>query len=133
MLLALAREAVAYYGGDEDAVQDVCVRVLEHPPDKPLGRSYVYRVAFTVCANTARRVATERRALAVLRDEPPPQPARRAEPVDAGDLPAHYREALSLRALGWTYSEIAELQGISTGNARVRVCRARARLRRGSS
>jgi RNA polymerase sigma-70 factor (ECF subfamily) len=109
-------------------------RRLSHVPDEA-ARPWLYEVARRVLAN--RRRADSRRAALIARlHEAPPRAAGAPEDVERlaaafATLPDHEREALSLVAWeGLSTADAARAAGCSDVTMRVRLHRARRRLRR---
>ncbi|MEQ8787786.1 MAG: sigma-70 family RNA polymerase sigma factor [Pirellulaceae bacterium] len=135
---------------DEEAARDVVqhafLRLCDQSPEKLAGREAAW--LYTVCRNKAldllRRQSQrggsspegdEGRLGAAESAEPNPAQLAEAEELHAvlhglvGELPRSQREMVELWSQGVAYAEIAEITGVSVGNARVTVHRAIARLR----
>ena len=130
----------------EDATQEVFVRVSRALGDfrgDSSAATWVYRIATRVAFDRRRRVAAHRTGQTLLRIAPPPRDraadAERAlvrremndcirEHIAA--LPPAYRSALLLSDEGLGSGEIARALGISVATAKIRLHRARARLRK---
>jgi RNA polymerase sigma-70 factor (ECF subfamily) len=145
-LLRFLRRMVGDADLAEDLLQDVLVSAYHHRGDaRPESvRAWLYAIAVNRARNALRdrrRVVTGAQGVEEEADTltiPPPSPEAallrrelRAEVLQAiGDLPPDGREAVLLRDMeALTYREIAQVTGISEGAARVRVYRARERLR----
>ena len=129
----------------EDAVQETLIRAYRHLDsfggDFRLG-PWMARILSNVCADQCHRRANEvhlAERLTLLRHPDASDPAdglrddaAYGEVRDAlGALPRNYREAFVLRELEERpYSEVAAITGVTEQNARARVHRARAALRR---
>jgi RNA polymerase sigma factor (sigma-70 family) len=121
----------------EDLAQDVFVRALETPPLNP--KPWLFAVALNLARDDGRRAALQGRKLALLKGEGPasaPGPdleveaAERAAAVRAalGALSDTDREALLLKAEGFSYDEIATALGLAKGAVGTTLARARQRL-----
>jgi RNA polymerase sigma-70 factor (ECF subfamily) len=129
----------------EDAVQDAFLRAYRALPafagEYQLG-AWLHRILVNVCltegARRGREADANQRWAALAADtvRTPEDHAEHAEAVARVTsaialLPASYREALVLRdVLDLDYADVADRSGISEDNARARVSRARAALRR---
>jgi RNA polymerase sigma-70 factor (ECF subfamily) len=132
---------------DQESAEEVChdafIKLHQHSsmlPDVDQARYWVIRVGKNLAFNLAKRRGRERRAMERVFYEPR-QPSRRADQDtlegeaiamvrDAVDkLPRSLRDVIVLKEYGGLpYSEIAKTLGISEGNVKVRVHRARERL-----
>jgi RNA polymerase sigma-70 factor (ECF subfamily) len=144
-LIGYARRRLVDGAAAEDAVQETLLRAYRGLPlfggDFQVA-AWLHRILANVCAdegNRRRREATasQRWGAGIDISAPPADEAcERAEAIvgvaDAiASLPNSYREALVLRdLLELDYAEVAERAGITEVNARARVTRARAALRR---
>lgn len=146
----LVRYAARLLGDAEsarDVVQHAFLRLCDQSPDELEGREAAW--LYTVCRNKALdllRRAGNNGAVHSLEREPvygagaessEPNPADSAAEGElhavlrrlVGELPDNQREVVELWSQGVAYAEIAEITGLSSGNARVLVHRAIARLR----
>jgi RNA polymerase sigma-70 factor (ECF subfamily) len=146
----LVRYAARLLGDGEsarDVVQHAFLRLCDQSPDELVGREAAW--LYTVCRNKAldalRRESGNGAAHSLDREpafgesveshEPNPAESAAAGELHAalrrlvGELPDGQREAVELWSQGVAYAEIAEITGLSAGNARVLVHRAIARLR----
>jgi len=120
----------------EDLAQDVFVRALETPPINP--KPWLFAVALNLARDDGRRAAMQGRKLALLKGEsgtlPGPDAAfeqrERAEAVRAAlaTLGDKDREALLLKAEGFSYDEIAVALGLARGAVGTTLARARRKL-----
>lgn len=121
----------------EDLAQEVFVRALESPPTNP--RPWLFAVALNLARDDGRRAAQRERRLELLkleRQESAPAPdaeVERGEQVGAvraalAQLSETDREALLLKAEGFSYEEIASALGLSRGAIGTTLARARRRL-----
>ena len=120
----------------EDLAQDVFVRALETPPLNP--RPWLFAVALNLARDEGRRAALAGRKLQLLRNEAGTAPApdaaleegERAAAVRAAlaTLGDKDREALLLKAEGFSYDEIASALGLARGAVGTTLARARRRL-----
>ncbi|MGD0991965.1 MAG: sigma-70 family RNA polymerase sigma factor [Gemmatimonadales bacterium] len=120
----------------EDLAQDVFVRALETPPLNP--KPWLFAVALNLARDEGRRTALEGRKLQLLKGEggvaPAPDAAleqrERAAAVHAAlaTLSDKDREALLLKAEGFSYDEIAAALGLARGAIGTTLARARRRL-----
>ncbi len=121
----------------EDLAQDVFVRALEHPPLNP--KPWLFAVALNLVRDEGRRAAIQGRKLQLLKGEGPaaaPGPdaalesRERAEQVRAAlaTLADKEREALLLKAEGFSYEEIATALGLAKGAIGTTLARARRKL-----
>jgi len=119
-------------------VQEVFVRALEAPPANP--RPWLFAVALNLARDDGRRAVRQERRLELLRAEaggasaPAPDAAlerdEKAAAVRAAleDLSVKDREALLLKAEGFSYAEIAAALGLAPGAVGTTLARARRRL-----
>ncbi|GAC1312373.1 MAG: hypothetical protein NVSMB16_09200 [Acidimicrobiales bacterium] len=125
----------------EDAVQDALVRAYrslgEQHCDYRLG-PWLHRILENVCTDEGRRRQREVDAarrfhadLTVLRPVPDESPDLEHVTAAIAALPQGYREALVMRdVMELEYADMAQHAGITEQNARARVSRARAALRK---
>jgi RNA polymerase sigma-70 factor (ECF subfamily) len=139
---------VARFTGDpdlaEDVVQDVFVRLAEHPPrDQDRIRGWLFRAATTIAIDALRG---ERRHLALARDgadrlpmgEQPPDPATAVEIAESrrqvraalAELNEKERSVLLMREEGFAHREIAEAVGTTTKSVGTMIARALEKLAR---
>ena len=130
-----------------DAAEEICQEAfiryyqrMDTIPDAQQGKYWIIRVAKNLALNHEKRKGRERRAYERSYHEPKPMPesgeqlAMRGEASDAvqaalEQLPDKLRSVLILKEYGdLNYKEIGEVLGISEGNVKVRVFRARERL-----
>ncbi len=120
----------------EELAQETFARALEAPPQNP--RPWLFAVALNLVREDARTVARRSRRLTLLKSEPQSSPApdvdferrERQEAVrDAlAQLTDRDREALLLKAEGFSYDEIAATLGLARGAIGTTLSRARRRL-----
>jgi RNA polymerase sigma-70 factor (ECF subfamily) len=122
----------------EDLAQDVFVRALEAPPLNP--KPWLFAVALNLARDDGRRTATRARKLELLKAEtagaaapPADQEVEGREKVVAvsaalAQLSETDREALLLKAEGFSYEEIASALGLAKGAIGTTLARARRRL-----
>ncbi len=122
----------------EDLAQEVFVRALETPPVNP--RPWLFAVALNLARDDGRRATRQGRRLEALRVETagaaapaPDVELERHEKADAvraalGRLADRDREALLLKAEGFSYTEIATALGLAPGAVGTTLARARRRL-----
>ncbi len=120
----------------EDLAQDVFVRALETPPRNP--KPWLFAVALNLARDDGRRAERQGRKLELLKGEaglaPGPDVAleqsERAAAVRAAleSLSEKDREALLLKAEGFSYDEIAAALGLAKGAVGTTLARARRRL-----
>lgn len=122
----------------EDLVQEVFVRAMESPPANP--RPWLFAVALNLARDEGRRALRQGRKLELLKGEqqgahaPAPDAAVEADERAAGVhaalalLSETDREALLLKAEGFSYQEIASAIGLSPGAIGTTLSRARRRL-----
>ena len=133
--------------GREDIAEDLCQEAfikyyerVETFPDEEQAKYWLIRVAKNLALNSAKRSGRERRAYERVYHEPH-RPARSGEDevirkeseaeVQAAlqQLPEKMRTVLVLKEYGQlNYREIGAILGITEGNVKVRVFRARERL-----
>ena len=133
--------------GREDVTEDLCQEAfikyyerLDTFPDEDQAKYWLIRVAKNLALNSAKRSGRERRAYERVYYEPQ-RPAEsgedeviRKESEEAvqaalGRLPEKMRTVLVLKEYGQlSYREIGAILGITEGNVKVRVFRARERL-----
>jgi RNA polymerase sigma-70 factor (ECF subfamily) len=129
----------------EDAVQEALLRAYRALPalnGEYQVAAWLHRIVANVCndeGNRRRRETMVSNRLSVERDEPSPSAedatgrseVSRTVAAAIATLPNNYREALVLRdILELEYADVATRAGITEDNARARVHRARAALRR---
>ena len=133
--------------GNMDAAEEICQEAfiryyqrMDTLPDAQQGKYWIIRVAKNLALNHEKRKGRERRAYERSYHEPKPTPesgeqmAMRGEASGAVQaaldrLPDKLRSVLVLKEYGdLSYKEIGEVLGISEGNVKVRVFRARERL-----
>ncbi|HEY2427876.1 MAG TPA: sigma-70 family RNA polymerase sigma factor, partial [Acidimicrobiales bacterium] len=144
-LLGHARRRLGDRRVAEDVVQEAFLRAYRALPrfggDYQLG-PWLHRITANVCttegARRSRELDAQRRWAAGATDDAL-RPDEYAEHVEAlarvlaaiETLPSNYREALVLRdVMDLDYADVADRSGISEQNARARVSRARAALRK---
>lgn len=122
----------------EDLAQEVFVKALEAPPTNP--KPWLFAVALNLARDDGRRAARQGRRLELLKGDleeaAPPvaeaalEQSEKVERVRAalGQLSANDREALLLKAEGFSYEEIASSLGLSKGAIGTTLARARRRL-----
>jgi len=136
-----ARALLGFGGAVEDVVQEVYLRLLEHPPEIPPEhagdadaerahlRSWLHKVTRNCCMDTIRADSRRRsrEQVAAVPDVAPRRAAAGAEAVELHDtraaverelskLSEDQREVLVLRLLGErSYKEIAEITGKKIG------------------
>lgn len=133
--------------GNMDAAEEICQEAfiryyqrMDTIPDAQQGKYWMIRVAKNLALNHEKRRGRERRAYERSYHEPKPAQesgelnALREESSDAVQaalekLPEKLRSVLVLKEYGdLSYKEIGAILGISEGNVKVRVFRARERL-----
>ena len=135
--------------GDHDTAEEIChdafIRFFQHSatlPDEQQARYWLLRVGKNLAFNFSKRKGRERNAYERVRHEP----QRPEESADApvlfdetthivreaiNALPRTLRDVIVLKEYGnLSYTEIGRTLGISVGNVKVRVHRARERLAR---
>lgn len=121
----------------EDLAQETFARAVEAPPHNP--RPWLFAVALNLVREDGRRAARQGRRLQLLRAEsdqaaPPPDHEfeRREREGRVRDalalLTPRDREALLLKAEGFSYDEIATALGLARGAVGTTLARARRRL-----
>jgi RNA polymerase sigma factor (sigma-70 family) len=120
----------------EDLAQDVFVRALETPPLNP--KPWLFAVALNLVRDEGRRAALHVRKLQLLKGDGASAPApdallerrERAAAVHAAlaTLGEKEREALLLKAEGFSYDEIAAALGLAKGAIGTTLARARRSL-----
>ena len=121
----------------EDIAQEVFARAVAAPPRNP--RPWLFAVALNLVREEGRRTTTRERRLVLYRAEHPVATA----PPDAGfeqgeriaevrraldQLSERDREALLLKAEGFSYEDIAATLGLAPGAIGTTLARARRRL-----
>jgi len=127
----------------EDAAQEAFVRAFsklgDFDPARPF-QPWLYSIAVHGCLDRLKKRRSERRFRERWRDISPqlsrgPAPERRVEDAAVlapllDQLGAHERSALFLAAVeGYSASEIASVLGCSAGSARVRIHKAKKKIR----
>ncbi|MBA3659635.1 MAG: sigma-70 family RNA polymerase sigma factor [Gemmatimonadales bacterium] len=121
----------------EDLAQETFARAVTAPPENP--RPWLFAVALNLVREDGRKAVRQGRRLELLRNEdvePAPRPdvefdrnettaAVRAALMSLGDRD---REALLLRAEGFSYDEIAATLGLARGAVGTTLARARRRM-----
>ncbi|HEU4700428.1 MAG TPA: sigma-70 family RNA polymerase sigma factor [Gemmatimonadales bacterium] len=121
----------------EDLAQETFARALQAPPHNP--RPWLFAVALNLVREDGRRAVRQGRRLQLLRaeaDQPGTTPheeleaAERRAAVQAAleRLTDRDREALLLKAEGFSYDEIASALGLARGAVGTTLARARRRL-----
>lgn len=120
----------------EELAQETFARAVQSPPDNP--RPWLFAVALNLVREDARRNERQGRRLTLLKADETTSPApdavferreRQARVREALDqLSARDREALLLKAEGFSYEEIAEALGLARGAIGTTLARARKRL-----
>lgn len=120
----------------EDIAQETFARAMEAPPYNP--RPWLFAVALNLVREDGRRASRQGRRLELLKAEPRHQPTpeddlernERERGVRAAldKLSARDREALLLKAEGFSYDEIAAATGLARGAVGTTLARARRRL-----
>ncbi|MFZ5625030.1 MAG: sigma-70 family RNA polymerase sigma factor [Gemmatimonadota bacterium] len=121
----------------EDLAQEVFARAVATPPLNP--RPWLFAVALNLVREEGRRAARQERRLTLLQAaSPAPAPApdaaldaeeqRQAVRHALDSLAERDREALLLKAEGFSYGEIAETLGLAPGAVGTTLARARRRL-----
>lgn len=120
----------------EDIAQETFARAMDAPPYNP--RPWLFAVALNLVREDGRRASRQGRRLELLKAEPRDQPGpdedferreREATVRRALDrLSPRDREALLLKAEGFSYDEIAEATGLARGAIGTTLARARRRL-----
>lgn len=133
--------------GSVDVAEELCQEAfikyyerVEMFPDRDQAKYWLIRVAKNLSLNVAKRASRERKAYERVYHEPTHQNATgedvviRGEEIDAvkealQKLPENLKSVLVLKEYGdLNYREIASVLGITEGNVKVRVFRARERL-----
>ena len=120
----------------EDIAQETFARALEAPPYNP--RPWLFAVALNLVREDHRRAVRQGRRLELLKAEPqehggPDEDFERREREQSvrralDKLTPRDREALLLKAEGFSYDEIAEATGLARGAIGTTLARARRRL-----
>lgn len=120
----------------EELAQETFARAVQSPPDNP--RPWLFAVALNLVREDARRNERQGRRLTLLKADETTSPApdavferreQQARVRAALDrLSARDREALLLKAEGFSYEEIAEALGLARGAVGTTLARARKRL-----
>jgi RNA polymerase sigma factor (sigma-70 family) len=121
----------------EEIAQEVFARASVAPPRNP--RPWLFAVALNLVREEARTAARRGRILELYREEgprhatPPDQDLERSERIELvraalATLTGRDREALLLKAEGFSYDEIAATLGLSRGAIGTTLARARRRL-----
>jgi RNA polymerase sigma-70 factor (ECF subfamily) len=121
----------------EDIAQETFARAVEAPPRNP--RPWLFAVALNLVREDARKALRQGRRLQLLKNELEPAAPPPDEAVERGDRAARVRaaleqlnerdrEALLLKAEGFSYDEIAETLGLAKGAIGTTLARARRRL-----
>ncbi|MFW5742657.1 MAG: RNA polymerase sigma factor [Spirochaetota bacterium] len=133
--------------GREDVAEDLCQEAfikyyerIDTFPDVDQAKYWLIRVAKNLALNSAKRSGRERRAYERVYHEPKRLPRSGEDEVIRKEseeevqaalsrLPEKMRTVLVLKEYGQlTYKEIGSILGITEGNVKVRVFRARERL-----
>lgn len=121
----------------EDLAQETFARAVAAPPDNP--RPWLFAVALNLVREDGRKAVRQGRRLQLLRaelDVPAPAPDAQLERDEArarvqaalAQLNDRDREALLLKAEGFSYPEIAETLGLKESAVGTTLSRARQRL-----
>jgi RNA polymerase sigma-70 factor (ECF subfamily) len=121
----------------EDLAQETFARALEAPPHNP--RPWLFAVALNLVREDGRRAVRQGRRLQLLRaelDRPGATPHEELEATERrvavqaalARLTDRDREALLLKAEGFSYDEIAVALGLARGAVGTTLARARRRL-----
>lgn len=121
----------------EEIAQEVFARAAVSPPRNP--RPWLFAVAFNLLREEGRTAARRGRLLELYREERPAAAAAPDEEVERGEKVARVRaaletlqprdrEALLLKAEGFSYEEIAASLGLAPGAIGTTLARARKRL-----
>ena len=121
----------------EDLAQDVFVKALEAPPTNP--RPWLFAVALNLARDDGRRATRQGRRLELYAAEQHGATAAADEDVERREreggvraaldlLSEKDREALLLKAEGFSYEEIAAALGLAPGAIGTTLARARRRL-----
>ena len=133
--------------GDEGIAEDLChesfIKYLERDqglPDIEQTKYWLLRVVRNISLNFEKRKSRERNAVEKLKKRPPPveksseeqvliQEEKSAVQAMLNDLPYKLRVVLVLKEYGeLNYRQIGSILGITEGNVKVRIYRARERL-----
>ena len=107
----------------EDLAQETFARAVAAPPLNP--RPWLFAVALNLVREDGRRSVRQGRRLQLLKAE---SEQSAPSPEDELELNDRDREALLLKAEGFSYDEIAETLGLARGAIGTTLARARKRL-----
>jgi RNA polymerase sigma-70 factor (ECF subfamily) len=121
----------------EEIAQEVFARAVVAPPRNP--RPWLFAVALNLVREEGRRAARQGRRLVLYKAEQPEAAEAPDEAMDRGEriarvrsalegLTERDREALLLKAEGFSYDEIAATLGLAPGAVGTTLSRARRRL-----
>ncbi len=121
----------------EEIAQEVFARAVAAPPRNP--RPWLFAVALNLVREEARTAARRDRRLVLYRAEQTREASRPDEELDRGErvaririaldrLSVRDREALLLKAEGFSYDEIAATLGLARGAVGTTLARARRKL-----
>jgi RNA polymerase sigma-70 factor (ECF subfamily) len=121
----------------EDLAQETFARAVAAPPDNP--RPWLFAVALNLVREDGRKAVRQGRRLELYKaevDEPAPSPAEEFDRKQAKAkvqsalalLGERDRDALLLKAEGFSYPEIAQTLGLAPGAVGTTLSRARQRL-----
>jgi len=121
----------------EEIAQETFARAVVAPPRSP--RPWLFAVALNLVREDARKAARQSRRLVLYRAEQPESAAAPDEELERGEritqvraaldtLHERDREALLLKAEGFSYEEIAATLGLARGAIGTTLARARRRL-----
>jgi len=121
----------------EDLAQETFARAVAAPPDSP--RSWLFAVALNLVREDGRRSVRQGRRLELLRNEDTPSAVQPDSDLERRETAATVRaalallgdrdrEALLLKAEGFSYDEIAATLGLAKGAVGTTLARARRRL-----
>ncbi|NOT09427.1 MAG: sigma-70 family RNA polymerase sigma factor [Gemmatimonadales bacterium] len=121
----------------EEIAQEVFARAVAAPPRNP--RPWLFAVALNLLREEGRRAARQGRRLVLYRAEQPEAAPGPDDMLERGEAIARVRaaldgltdrdrEALLLKAEGFSYDEIAETLGLARGAIGTTLARARRRL-----
>jgi len=121
----------------EEIAQETFARAVVAPPRSP--RPWLFAVALNLVREDARRASRQGRRLILYKAEQPESAAAPDEELDRGERVAQVRaaldtlterdrEALLLKAEGFSYDEIAATLGLARGAIGTTLARARRRL-----